>query len=78
MKEYPKFHDFYNNKATTWKNVRNVAIGVGAGLYIYNLIDAAVAPGRRRVIVSKGKNYNYSFIPTWDGQNTALAFMLEF
>ncbi len=78
MKEYPKFHDFYNNKATTWKNVRNVAIGVGAGLYIYNLIDAAVAPGRRRVIVSRGKSYNYSFVPTWDGQNAVLAFTLEF
>lgn len=78
MKEYPKHHDFYNNKATTWKNVRNVAIGVGAGLYIYNLIDAAVAPGRRRVIVSKGKSYNYSLVPTWDGQNAALAFTLEF
>ncbi len=78
MKEYPKHHDFYNNKATTWKNVRNVAIGVGAGLYIYNLIDAAVAPGRRRVVVSKGKSYNYSFVPTWDGQNAALAFNLEF
>lgn len=78
MKEYPKHHDFYNNKATTWKNVRNVAIGVGAGLYVYNLIDAAVAPGRRRVVVSKGKSYNYSLVPTWDGQNAALAFTLEF
>lgn len=78
MKEYPKFHDFYNNKATTWKNVRNVALGVGAGLYVYNLIDAAVAPGRPRVIVSKGKSYNYSLVPTWDGENVALAFTLNF
>ncbi len=78
MKEYPKHHDFYNNKATTWKNVRNVAIGVGAGLYVYNLIDAAVAPGRKRVIVTKNRTYNYSFVPTWDGQNAALAFTLEF
>lgn len=78
MKEYPKFHDFYNNKATTWKNVRNVALGVGAGLYVYNLIDAAVAPGRPRVIVSNGKRYNYSLAPTWDGENVALAFTLNF
>lgn len=78
MKEYPKHHDFYNNKATTWKNVRNVAIGVGAGLYVYNLIDAAVAPGRRRVIVSRGKSYNYSLVPTWNGHNAELAFTLEF
>lgn len=78
MKEYPKHHDFYNNKATTWKNVRNVTLGVGAGLYVYNLIDAAVAPGRRRVIVSKGKSYNYSLAPTWNGQNAELAFTLDF
>lgn len=78
MKEYPQHLDFYNNKATTWKNVRNVAIGVGAGLYIYNLIDAAVAPGRQRVIVSKGKSYNYSFVPTWNGKNAELAFTLNF
>lgn len=78
MKEYPQHLDFYNNKATTWKNVRNVAIGVGAGLYVYNLIDAAVASGRRRVIVSKGKSYNYSLVPTWNGQNAELAFTLDF
>ena len=78
MKEYPQHLDFYNNKATTWKNVRNVTLGVGAGLYVYNLIDAAVAPGRRRVIVSKGKSYNYSLVPTWNGQNAELAFMLNF
>ena len=78
MKEYPQHHDFYNNKATTWKNIRNVAIGVGAGLYVYNLIDAAVAPGRRRVVVSKSRSYNYSLSPTWDGQNAALAFTLNF
>ena len=78
MKEYPQHHDFYNNKATTWKNIRNVTLGVGAGLYVYNLIDAAVAPGRRRVIVSKGRSYNYSFVPTWNGQNAELAFTLEF
>ena len=78
MKEYPKFHDFYNNKATTWKNIRNVTLGVGAGLYIYNLIDAAVAPGRPRVIVSKNKSYYYSFAPTWNGENLEMAFTLNF
>ena len=78
MKEYPKFHDFYNNKATTWRNIRNVTLGVGAGLYVYNLIDAAVAPGRPRVIVSKKNTYRYSFAPAWNGENVELAFTLDF
>ncbi|MDE6510973.1 MAG: hypothetical protein K2L00_02600 [Muribaculaceae bacterium] len=78
MKEYPKHHDFYNNKATTCKNIRNVTIGVGAGLYLYNLIDAAVAQGRKRVIVSKKNRYDYSLAPVWDGENVSLAFNLDF
>lgn len=78
MKEYPKYHDFYNNKATTWKNIRNVTLGVGAGLYLYNLIDAAVAPGRRKVIVSRKHSYYYSVAPTWNGENMELAFSFEF
>lgn len=78
MKEYPKHHDFYNNKATTWKNIRNVTVGVGAGLYLYNLIDAAVAPGRPRVIVTPKRSYYYSLTPTWDGESVGLAFNLAF
>ncbi|MDE5758633.1 MAG: hypothetical protein K2H85_08475 [Allobaculum sp.] len=78
MKEYPKHHDFYNNKATTWRNVRNVTLGVGAGLYLYNLIDAAIAPGRRKVNVSKKYSYQYSFAPIWNGDNMELAFTLAF
>lgn len=39
---------------------RNVTIGVTAALYLYNLIDAAIAPGARRVRVTSG-GVNYSF-----------------
>lgn len=39
---------------------RNVAIGVTAALYLYNLIDAAVAPGARRLVVSPA-GVSYSF-----------------
>lgn len=78
MKEYPKHHDFYNKKADQWGNIRNVAVGVGAGLYLYNLIDAAVAPGRRRVIVTKSRCYNYSLAPAFDGESAGLAFTLNF
>lgn len=61
--EYPKHFDFYNRKATDWGNVRNVFIGVGAALYVYNLIDAAIAPGRRRVVVERNRSVSLSLSP---------------
>lgn len=61
--EYPVHFDFYNKKATDWGNIRNVFAGVGAALYIYNLIDAAVAPGRRQVKVSKN-TVSYTLAPS--------------
>ena len=39
---------------------RNVTIGITAALYLYNLIDAAVAPGARRLVVSPA-GVSYSF-----------------
>lgn len=57
--EYPQHFDFYNRRAADWSNIRNVFIGIGSALYLYNLIDAAVAPGRRQVKIRKG-NMNAS------------------
>lgn len=48
MREQPKHLDAYNTKADNWENVRNVCIGGAAALYVYNLIDAMVANGRKR------------------------------
>ena len=39
---------------------RNVTIGVTAALYLYNLIDAAIAPGAKRIQVT-GSGVSYSF-----------------
>lgn len=61
--EYPEHFDFYNKKVKNWEIGRNVAVGVGAALYVYNLIDAAVAPGRRKVKVSRATSPHYSFMP---------------
>lgn len=39
---------------------RNVCIGVTAALYVWNIFDAAIAPGARRVkITNKGFQYNF-------------------
>lgn len=48
MREQPKHLDTYNTKADNWENIRNVCIGGAAALYVYNLIDAMVANGRKR------------------------------
>ncbi|MDE6794105.1 MAG: hypothetical protein K2J63_02235 [Muribaculaceae bacterium] len=45
MKEHPQHFDFYRNKKANWELGRNIAIGATAAVYLYNLIDAAVAPG---------------------------------
>ena len=42
----------YNNKANNCETARNICIGGLAALYIYNIVDAFIAPGARRIIVT--------------------------
>lgn len=42
----------YNTMAGNCATARNICIGGLAALYIYNIIDAYIAPGARRVIVT--------------------------
>lgn len=53
MREQPRFFQKYNTKADNWANVRNVCIGAAAAVYVYNLIDAIVAPGAKRAVVRR-------------------------
>ncbi len=62
-KEQPKFASHYSNKADNWETGRNVCIGVAAGIWIYNIIDAAVAKGARRVIVNRADGSSLSVRP---------------
>lgn len=77
MKEHPQYIDFYRNKKSNWELGRNVAIGVTAALYVYNLVDAAVAPGRRRVVVSKS-NVNYSLAPVITPDSFGVGLAMNF
>ena len=55
----------YTNKRNHYALARNICIGSAAALYLYNLVDAIVAPGAQRVIVKKNKhNSSYAFAPT--------------
>ena len=78
MQEKPVHKAFYNDKADLWCNVRNGFIGATAALYVYNLIDAAVAPGRRRVIVKEGNSIYFSFFPSWNQNMTGLSLVMNF
>ena len=53
MHEQPQHIKTYNTKADNWENIRNVCIGGAAALYVYNLVDALVANGRKRSIRQK-------------------------
>lgn len=66
----PDVKKAYNNLAGGCATGRNICVGAAAALYVYNVIDAIVAPGARRVIVtpatSPGGQYyglalNYNF-----------------
>ena len=57
----------YQNRRNHFAIARNVCIGAAAALYIYNLVDAVVAPGARRVAVKKVESArvrNYAVAPT--------------
>ena len=54
----------YKTRADNFATGRNIFIGGLAALYIYNIVDAIVAPGARRIFVKKTSNGNtYAFLP---------------
>jgi uncharacterized protein YfiM (DUF2279 family) len=62
-KEQPKFSKKYGSKADHWDTGRNICIGVAAGIWIYNMVDAIVAKGARRVIVKRADGGGLSMVP---------------
>ncbi len=51
----PRYAKEYSLRANNFEIARNCCIGAAAAIYVYNLIDAIVAPGARRVIVKPRK-----------------------
>ncbi len=71
----------YRTKRDHWTTGRNICIGATAAVYIYNLIDALVAPGAERLVVHNyGRNGGkYSFLPAIDTDGSlTLAASLTF
>lgn len=65
-KEHPKFAVEYSNRADSWETGRNICIGVAAGIWVYNIVDAIVAKGARRVVVSRADGGGLSIAPYVD------------
>lgn len=69
----------YHTKAQNYMIGRNVLIGALGALYVYNVIDAFVAPGARRVVRTGGHMTQFSFAPImWDEMTPALAMKITF
>ena len=45
IKLEPKFAKHYEDKKSSWETGRNICIGAAAAIWVYNMIDAAVAKG---------------------------------
>lgn len=52
--------DSYRSKSQSWRVFRNIAIGGAIGVYAYNLLDAALSKGPRRVVVRKNSSSDMS------------------
>lgn len=56
----------YDNKRSNYATARNICIGALGALYVYNVVDALVSPGARRILTSPaGANkFSYQWAPT--------------
>ena len=77
MHEQPKYATQYNSLADSWETGRNICIGTAVAIYAYNLIDAFVAKGAKRVVVKKNRT-TFSAMPYTDSQSVGMALALKF
>lgn len=77
MHEQPKYAEEYNSLADSWETGRNICIGVAAALYVYNLIDALVTPGARRVKVEPSR-VNFAPVPYADNNSIGIGIAMKF
>lgn len=75
MRSQPNFAKQYKTKVDNYETARNCCIGAAAAIYVYNLIDAIVAPGARRVVV---KPRNMHFIPVASKDFSGVTFSYNF
>ena len=75
MRSQPNFARQYKTKVDNYETARNCCIGAAAAIYVYNLIDAIVAPGAKHVVV---KPRNFQFTPTASKNFSGVTFSYNF
>ncbi len=74
--------DSWKSKQKSWRQMRTLCLVAAGGLYVYNLIDAAVAKGSRHLIVNKADEKNVSIAPyiynDGIGNGIGASFVLNF
>lgn len=70
----------YLNKSNNYETARNICIGGAAAIYVYNLIDAIVAPGAKRVKIIKKSSFvnNVAFSPVATSDMNGFAATYKF
>ena len=78
IKLEPKYAKHYEDKKSSWETGRNICIGAAAAIWIYNMIDAAVAKGARRVEVKPAGRSYVSLTPALNTDYAGLALTYNF
>lgn len=77
----PDIKQAYATRRDHFAMGRNICIGALSALYVYNIIDAIVAPGARRIVVRyrNAAGQTYAVAPTvLDGNAPAMAVAMTF
>lgn len=75
MMSQPQYAKQYKNRADNYETARNCFIGAAIAVYVYNLVDAIVAPGARRIVVEPR---SIQFSPMASNEFTGLTMTYSF
>ena len=79
-RQHPDAADSYYSNAATFRSLRNCCAVLAGGLYLYNLIDAAVSKGARRVVVTRANRptAELAFVPVVTPCGTGVGLSVKF
>lgn len=78
IKEQPQFAQTYNTKANNYETARNICIGAAAAIWLYNIIDAAVAKGAKKIVISPNDSSYLSIHPVATTNSLGVSFAYNF
>lgn len=70
-----KYMDLYNGNAKKQEILRNVMIGCGVALYVWNVLDGMLAKGKKHVVIGSSQ---MRMMPYFDGGSTGIAMAIDF